>query len=414
MMPARHFRKLMCAAALVLAARTVLAQTDSYYQQGLQYANAKQFPQAADALNKSISTHPTAQAYGALGLVYFNLKQYPNAIAAFQQTIELAPNVAEYQYDLGFMYYVNHQYSQAVDPLRVAVRLKPALADPYVALGTTYIALAKIDNALKTYRALQKIDQGKADKLYMDITNADLDAKSKAKPSATKRAEAYKNLDIPTLQAKAAKGDDAAMKRLADVYYAQHDPANGLKWTITAADHGDAELENDLGWQYTNGTPKNINEARKWYRKAGEQGYDSGQLNLCQSYAAQFGLDQGVISGAGKDDPQGPVTSVQGSQADIDEAFNWCEKAADQGLYLAQWYMGVLEAKGGPGHAPDYAEAYFWLTTGGLKSGAVFLQKVGKHLTDAQRAEIEKRAANFHPNPMELLHDMMTKQPQQN
>ena len=236
-----------------------------------------------------------------------------------------------------------------------------------------------------------------------------MDAKEKAKPSATKRAEAYKNLDIPTLQAKAAKGDDAAMTRLADVYYAQHDNANGLKWTIAAAERGDPEVQNGLGFQYQNA--KDINQARKWYRRAAEQGLDSAQLNLCESYAGQFGLDDGVISGAGKDDPQSAITPIQGNLADIDEAFNWCERAADQALYLAEWYMGVLNAKGGPNHPVDYAEAYFWLTNGGLKSGAVFLQKVGKHLSAAQRAEIEKRAANFHPSPMELFHDLMTNGP---
>ena len=385
-----------------------------YYQQGRNYSNGKQYSQAIAAFNKSIAIHPTGDAYGALGLVYFNLKQYSNAIAAFQQAVRLAPTIAEYHYNLGLLYYINHQYSQAVDPIHEAIRLKPGLADAYSVLGGIYVALAKTEDALKVYRTLQKIDQDKANKLYLEITDADLDAKSKAKPSATTRAEAYKNLDIPTLQTKAAKGDDAAMTRLAQVYYAQHDNANGLKWTVAAAERGDPELQNGMGWQYQNSTPKDIPQARKWYRKAAEQGLDTAQLNLCESYAAQFALDQGVTSGAGKDDPQSPIAPVQGSQTDVDEAFNWCEKAADQGLNLAQWYMGVLNAKGSQSHPADYAEAYFWLTSGGLQSGAVFLQKVGKHLNDSQRTEIEKRAANFHPSPMELLHDMLlNKAPQQ-
>ena len=394
------------------AAAAAPPTADSYYQQGLQYANAKQFAQAAGAFKNSLAIRRTGQAYGALGLVYFNLKDLPNAIAAFQQSVKLAPDVPDYQYDLGYLYYANHQYSQAVDPLREAIRLKPGLADPYLALGATDLALAKMDDALKLYRALQKIDQDKANKLYLDITHADLDAKSKAKPSATTRAEAYKNLDTATLQAKAAKGDDAAMKRLADVYYAQHDSAGGLKWSIAAAERGDAELQNNVGWQYENS--KDVAQSRKWYRKAAEQGLDTAQLNLCQSYATQFALDQGVIKGAGKDDPQSPITPVQATQSDLDEAFNWCENAADQGLYLAEWYMGVLNARGGPNHPTDYSEAYFWLTAGGLKTGAVFVQKVGKHLTPTERADIEKRAAKFHPSPMELLHDEMTSGSQQN
>ena len=382
---------------------------DAYYQQGRKYSDAKQYPQAIEAFNKSIAMRPTSEAYDALGVVYFQTKQFANAVAPFQQAARLDPTNAGYQYNLGGLYYVNHQNDKAIGPLREAIRLKPNYPDALDILGSSYVELAKLDDALKVYRALQKLDQDNANRLYQRIIEADLDAKEKAKPSATKRAEAYRNLDVGTLQAKAAKGDDAAMKRLADTYYAQHDSANGLKWTIAAAERGDAELQNELGWRYQNSTPKDLAQARKWYRKAGEQGLDTAQLNLCESYAAQFALDQGVISGAGKDDPNAPITPIEGNQADIDEAFNWCEKGGDQALYLAQWYIGVLNARGGPGHPPDYAEAYFWLTAGGLKSGAVFLKKVGQHLTDAQRAEIEKRAATFHPEPMELFHDMMNK-----
>jgi hypothetical protein len=57
---------------------------------------------------------------------------------------------------------------------------------------------------------------------------------------------------------------------------------------------------------------------------------------------------------------------------------------------------------------PDCEVKVRW-TNGGLKSGAVFLQKVANHLTPAQRAKIEKRAANFHPDPFQLFHDMMEK-----
>jgi hypothetical protein len=46
---------------------------------------------------------------------------------------------------------------------------------------------------------------------------------------------------------------------------------------------------------------------------------------------------------------------------------------------------------------------------GGLQAGAVFKQKPGRHLSDAQRAEVEKRAANFHPSPFELFHEQMLK-----
>ena len=53
-------------------------------------------------------------------------------------------------------------------------------------------------------------------------TKADLDAGEK-KTSVAKRAEAYRNLDSSALLAKADQGDDAAMKRLSDLYYEKKD-----------------------------------------------------------------------------------------------------------------------------------------------------------------------------------------------
>jgi hypothetical protein len=60
-------------------------------------------------------------------------------------------------------------------------------------------------------------------------------------------------------------------------------------------------------------------------------------------------------------------------------------------------------------YAPNYAEAYFWLTNGGIKAGEAFRTKVGNHLTEAQRTQVEKLAKAFHPSLFELLHDTMTK-----
>ena len=70
---------------------------------------------------------------------------------------------------------------------------------------------------------------------------------------------------------------------------------------------------------------------------------------------------------------------------------------------------GVLNSKGSVDRAPNYEDAYLWLTDGGLKAGAVFREQVGMHLTAAKRAEMEKLAAGFHPDPMTELHDLMQK-----
>ncbi len=385
-------------------AEALLAQANQHYE-AKDYANALQLYQNLVALTPD--TALLEFAHYRVGWIQSELNQYDKAVASFHEAIRLNPGDASANYELGYALYNLKQYSGALAAFQRVVQLKPNdMASALHWVGSTDLAMGRKADARKAYRILQKADQEEANELYMEITKADLDA-APEKPSVTKRAEAYHNLDSASLLAKASQGDDAAMKALADLYYQKHDDANGLQWTVKAAEQGDRELQNDLGWRCENA--KNINEARKWYRKAAEQDLDVAQLNLCKSYASELNLDQGVLAGTDKDDPHSPITPIQAGKPELDEAFHWCELAADQGLYLAQWYLGVLNAKGGPNHAPDYAEAYFWLCNGGLQAGSVFREKVGKHLTDAQRADIEKRAAAFRPSPMELMREQILK-----
>ena len=415
---------------------------DDYIKQAEPYYHGKDAAKAIEPLKKSISITPSAAAYNDLGIAYTNLNRYSDASSAFEQAARLDPSNAYVRLNLGFSYLKLKKYESGIAALRESLRLKPlpdaadqlglafedlgryseAIAafkqtihiDPtfsaaYSNLGDLSVRMNKLDDALAAYRQLQKLSQDDADELYMEIIRAETDAKPK--PSATERAKSYANLGIAALLAKANAGDDAAMKRLSDAYYAQHDTLNGLKWEIKAAEHGDPELQNELGWRYANGSgaTKNLTEARAWYRKAGEQGFDTAELNLCQSYAAELNLDDGVLSGAGKDNLQSPIVPLQGSKADIDDAFTWCERGGSRGMYLAAWFAGVLNARGSATHPPNYSDAYFWLIRGDLPAGAAFRQKVANHVTDAQRTEIEQRAAKFAPDPLELYHQMMLK-----
>jgi len=310
--------------------------------------------------------------------------------------------------ELANKYMVAKDYPKALEQYQKAVQLLPNDKSARHGLGSAEAALGRIDDALATYRVLERLSADDANNLFMEITKADDEAGKKQTPVA-KRAEAYRNLDSSALLAKANQGDDAAMKRLSDLYHEKKDSANGLNWKIKAAERGDPDLQNDLGWYFANTPPKNVIEARKWYTKAGEQGWEDAELNLCKSYATELDLDQGVLSGADKDNRQSPFAPIRGSTADIDEAFRWCERAGDRGLTEAAWDAGVLNAKGSLARAPNYADAYFWLTYGGLQAGEVFRENVGTHLTAAKRAEMEKLAAGFRPDAMTLFHDMMQK-----
>lgn len=414
---------------------------DDYIKQAEPYFNGKDAHKALEPLKQSIALRPSAIAYNDLGIAYTNLNRYSEASSAFERAARLDSSNAYIQLNLGYSYLKLKQYNNAVRALRESLRLKPlpdaanelgmafedsgydsdaiaaykqaihiepTFSAAYSNLGELSVKMNKLDDALSAYRQLQKFSQDDADELYMDIIEAEADAKPK--PSATERAKSYTDLGTAALVAKANNGDDAAMKRLSELYFARHDAVNGLKWEIKAADHGDAELQNALGWRYANGSgaTKNILEARNWYRKAGEQGYETAQLNLCQSYAAELNLDDGVLNDTSKDNLS-PIAPLQGSKADIDDAFLWCERGGDRGMYLAAWYAGVLNARGSATHPPNYSDAYFWLMKGDLRAGAAFRQKVMQHLTSAQRTEIQQRASKFAPDPMELYHERMLK-----
>ena len=81
-----------------------------------------------------------------------------------------------------------------------------------------------------------------------------------------------------------------------------------------AADQGDADAQNNLGFRYAEGrgVPQDDAEAARWFRLAAEQGYADAQLNLGAAY-----------------------TDGRGVLKDDAEAVRWWGLAAEQGLVEA-------------------------------------------------------------------------------
>jgi TPR repeat protein len=103
------------------------------------------------------------------------------------------------------------------------------------------------------------------------------------------------------------------------------DDAEAAKWFREAAEQGDKDGQNWLGWmcEAGKGVPQNDVEAVKWYRKAAEQGLADAQKNL------------GVMYQKGKGVPQ-----------DDAEAVKWYREAAEQGNADAQKNLGAMYEKG--------------------------------------------------------------------
>jgi TPR repeat protein len=99
------------------------------------------------------------------------------------------------------------------------------------------------------------------------------------------------------------------------------DVSEARSWYRRATDMGSPEAAFTLGLMYRDGReiPQNYAEAAKWYRQAAERGNADAQLVL------------GGLCYEGKGVPQ-----------DYSQAFGWSLKAAEQGNACAQYYVGLM------------------------------------------------------------------------
>ena len=115
------------------------------------------------------------------------------------------------------------------------------------------------------------------------------------------------------------------------------------------AEEGDAKAEYWLGYNYSIGfgTPKDSEEALKWYRKAAEQGHADAQNVLGHAYKRGKGVEQNYT-----------------------EALQWYLKSAEQGNRLAQFWLGEI-FKEGQGVAKDDVVALAWYRIAAINKHAV-------------------------------------------
>jgi tetratricopeptide (TPR) repeat protein len=108
--------------------------------------------------------------------------------------------------------------------------------------------------------------------------------------------------------ATAAAGNDARAR--GDDAYAKKRYAEAMKWYLKAANQGDAEAENSIGFIYDNGlgVKQDYTAALSWYRKAADHGLAKAQYNVGTDYDSGLGVPR-----------------------DSKQARSWMEKAAAAG-----------------------------------------------------------------------------------
>jgi TPR repeat protein len=114
-------------------------------------------------------------------------------------------------------------------------------------------------------------------------------------------------------------------------------------WTWDKAHGGNAEAQNYLGFMYNMGEiyggKRDSKRAAEWYQKAASQGLAVAQCNLGKMYWL------GEIGG----------------KPDLGQAAIWIQKAADQGYAKAQYYLGEMYRRGQIDGGRNLGQAAIWI-----------------------------------------------------
>jgi uncharacterized protein len=176
-----------------------------------------------------------------------------------------------------------------------------------------------------------------------------------------------------SLQQRAEAGDSGAQYELGLDAQQREDYREAFKWFTLAAKQGLDGAQVDLAYLYVTGfgTEKDLEQAVHWYSLAANQGNPNGEYSLGICYLHGEGIAQNSelarkwISlalrrgdGARSVNAMG-LTYEFGPDPDLNEAFNWYNKAADMGYGEAQYSVCRLAAQGLV-HPDDFKHAIDW------------------------------------------------------
>ena len=151
----------------------------------------------------------------------------------------------------------------------------------------------------------------------------------------------------------------------------QPDLQTAFTYYSWAAEYNLAMAQFKMGFMYIkgHGVEKNLDEAEKWLKKAGDQGYAEALVDLGWIYA--------VIK---KDDPQ---------------AGRFYRSAARQGIPRAQFYMGLM-LQNGWGVDPDLRQAVKWYKkiVKNSKAPVEIAKEAQNRINESQKRIINKKNNN--------------------
>ena len=130
-----------------------------YFYLGLAYNSLKQFDNAIANYKKAINIDPNfKEAYFHLGITYGELNQFDKAIIACQKATDIDPNFKEAYFGLGIIYGELNQFDKAISNCQKAINIDPNFKEAYFNLGIAYFKVKQFDNAIANYQIAIEID----------------------------------------------------------------------------------------------------------------------------------------------------------------------------------------------------------------------------------------------------------------
>lgn len=207
---------------------------------------------------------------------------------------------------------------------------------------------------------------------------------------------------------KARQGDVAAQWQVGSTYAKLGEPARALPLLRSAAGGGQPQAATLLGWLYEDGrgTERSIDEAKRWYRFAAEQGQADamaalGRLLLQEKPAAARAAARQLFRRAAElGDPDGQyylgwmLTEPAAEPRDDVAAYNWFMKAARQGHIGAQLAVAT-DLLIGRGVAIDTKAGREWLLRAAETHDPVAHYLLGRLREDAAEGHLDEARNSY-------------------
>jgi predicted O-linked N-acetylglucosamine transferase (SPINDLY family) len=137
---------------------------DAYHLLGLIAFQKRDFPQAAQLIQKALSINQSSTLFMTnLAKAYEELGEDKKAVALYGKAIEMDPNQHEIHFRLGNALRKQKDMDQAIRSYRAAIRAKPDYFEAYNNLGAAYAAQGSIDTAIECFSSALRIKPDWAD-----------------------------------------------------------------------------------------------------------------------------------------------------------------------------------------------------------------------------------------------------------